>query len=104
VDAVSGGAECGRARLDAVYEKEMVQPLSIVQVESCEDACGVESCFLDEFVMRVCAVGEEGSESVDGGCLRCSNAARDNGENIDIGIRPMLTNGICEGVYLSRII
>jgi hypothetical protein len=33
VVAVSGGAACGRARLDAVDEKEMVQPLDSVQVE-----------------------------------------------------------------------
>jgi hypothetical protein len=43
VDAVSGGAACGRARFDAVYEKEMVHPLESVQVELCEDACCVES-------------------------------------------------------------
>jgi hypothetical protein len=45
VGAVSGGAACGRARFDAVYEKEMVHPLDIVQVELCDDACCVESCF-----------------------------------------------------------
>jgi hypothetical protein len=27
VGAVSGGAACGRVRFDAVYEKEMMQPL-----------------------------------------------------------------------------
>jgi hypothetical protein len=33
VGAVSGGAAFGRARFDAVDEKEMVQPLDGVQVE-----------------------------------------------------------------------
>jgi hypothetical protein len=33
VDAVSGGAACGRAIFDAVDEKEMVQPLDSVQAE-----------------------------------------------------------------------
>jgi hypothetical protein len=32
--AVSGGAACGRARFDAVYE-ETIQPLDSVQVELC---------------------------------------------------------------------
>jgi hypothetical protein len=32
------GASCGRARLDAVDETEVVQPLDSVQVELCEDA------------------------------------------------------------------
>jgi hypothetical protein len=32
------GASCGRARLYAVDEKEVVQPLDGVQVELCEDA------------------------------------------------------------------
>jgi hypothetical protein len=35
VGAMSGGAACGRARFDAVYEKEMIQPLDSVQVELC---------------------------------------------------------------------
>ena len=35
VVVVKGGAACGRARLDAVDEKEMVQPLDSVQVEIC---------------------------------------------------------------------
>jgi hypothetical protein len=33
VDAVSGGAACGRARFDAVDEEEMMQPSDNVQVE-----------------------------------------------------------------------
>jgi hypothetical protein len=33
VDAVSGGAACGRAKFDVVDEKEMVQPLDSEQVE-----------------------------------------------------------------------
>jgi hypothetical protein len=35
VCAVSGGAACGRAGFDAVYEKEMMQPLDSVQAELC---------------------------------------------------------------------
>jgi hypothetical protein len=35
VGAVSGGAAYGHARLDAVDEKEMVQPLGSMQVELC---------------------------------------------------------------------
>jgi hypothetical protein len=42
VGGVSGGAACGRARFDAVYE-EMVQPLDNVQVELFYDAGRVES-------------------------------------------------------------
>jgi hypothetical protein len=56
-----------------------------VQEELCEDACCGESDFLDEFVRRVSAEGEEGSETEEGGCVRCSNSAHDYGENIDIG-------------------
>jgi hypothetical protein len=77
VGTVSGGVACGRAKLDAVDEMEMVQPLDCVQVELCEDTCCVESGFLSEFVKGVCTEGEEGSETVDGGCVRCSSAAHD---------------------------
>jgi hypothetical protein len=35
VGAVSGVAACGCARFDATDEKEMVQPLEVVQVELC---------------------------------------------------------------------
>jgi hypothetical protein len=45
VAAVSGGAACGRAKFDAVYEKEMMQPLDSAQVKLCLGACRVESCF-----------------------------------------------------------
>jgi hypothetical protein len=38
VGARREGSSCGRAILDAVHEKEMVQPLDGVQVELCEDA------------------------------------------------------------------
>jgi hypothetical protein len=38
-------SSCGRARLDAVDEKEMMQPLDCVQVELGEDACYAESGF-----------------------------------------------------------
>jgi hypothetical protein len=40
-----GGSSCGRARLDVVDEKDMMQPLDSVQVELGEDACCVESEF-----------------------------------------------------------
>jgi hypothetical protein len=67
VGAVCRGAACGRARLDAVYEKEMMQPLESVQVELCEDVCRVESYFLDEFVKRVGAESEKGGKTSNGG-------------------------------------
>jgi hypothetical protein len=35
VGAINGSTACGCARLDAVDEKEMVQPLESVQVELC---------------------------------------------------------------------
>jgi hypothetical protein len=35
VGAVSGGAACGRARFDAVYEKKIMQPLDNVQMKLC---------------------------------------------------------------------
>jgi hypothetical protein len=35
VGTVSGGAAFGRARFDAVDEKEIVQPLDSVRVELC---------------------------------------------------------------------
>jgi hypothetical protein len=38
VGAVCGSAACGRARFDAVFEKEMMHPLDSVRVELCEDA------------------------------------------------------------------
>jgi hypothetical protein len=67
VGAVCGGVACGRARLDAVYEKEIMQPLDSVRVELCKDAGRVESCFLDEYARRVNADGEKGGETCDGG-------------------------------------
>jgi hypothetical protein len=39
-------------------------------------------------VRRVSAEGEEGSETVDGGCVRYSGSAHDYGENIDFGTYP----------------
>jgi hypothetical protein len=33
-----GGAAYRRARFDAVYEKQMMQPLDSVRVELCDDA------------------------------------------------------------------
>jgi hypothetical protein len=38
VGAMCGGAASGRAGFDAVYEKEMMQPLYGVRVELCKDA------------------------------------------------------------------
>jgi hypothetical protein len=79
VGAVNGGAACGRARFDAVDEKDMVQLLDSVQVELCEDACGVESCFRDEFVRRASTTAEKGGENGDCGCVGCTCVARDYG-------------------------
>jgi hypothetical protein len=97
VGAVSGGAACGRARFDAVDEKEMVQPLNSVQVELCKDACGIASCFRDKFVRRVCEESEKGGEIGYCGCLRCTCAAHDYGKNTDLGTWRVLSNGIGEG-------
>jgi hypothetical protein len=99
VGAVSGCAACGRARFDAVDDKDMVQPLDNVQVESCSDACDVESYFRDEFVTRVNAEGEKGGETDYCGYARCTCAGHDYGKNIDLGTRPMLPNGIGEGLF-----
>jgi hypothetical protein len=63
VGAVCGGAACGRARFDAVYEKEMMPTLDNVRVELCKDAGRVESCFLYKFVTRVSVKGEKGGET-----------------------------------------
>jgi hypothetical protein len=79
VGAVSGVTAGGRATFDAVYDKEMVQPLDSVQVELCEDACCAESYLLDEFDKRVYAEGEEGGETGNGGCVGCACAAHDYG-------------------------
>jgi hypothetical protein len=56
--AMCGGAAGGRAGLDAVYEKEVMQPLDSMRVELCKDARRVEACFGDEFIRRVGAGGE----------------------------------------------
>jgi hypothetical protein len=85
VGAVSGGVACSHARFDAVGEKEMVQPLDNVQVELLYDECGVESCFRDEFVMRVSAECQKGGETGYCGCVRCTCAAHDCGKNVDLG-------------------
>jgi hypothetical protein len=85
VGAVSGGAARGRTRLDAVNQGEMVDLLYDVEAEVCKDACCVESCFLYEYVRRLGAESEEGSETLDGGYVRSSTTAHDNGENINIG-------------------
>ena len=56
--AMCGGAGGGRAGLDAVYEKKVMQPLDSLGMELRKDARRVEACFGDEFVRRVCAGGE----------------------------------------------
>jgi hypothetical protein len=94
VGAGSGGAACVRARLDAVKEKEMVQLLDIVQAESSYDACCIESCIGDEFVGGVGAEGEEGGKAGNGEGVGGTSAAHDDGENVDSGARPMLSNSI----------
>jgi hypothetical protein len=54
-----GGAACSRVRFDAVYiEGDGATNLDRVQMELCEEACRVESCFSDdELFRRVGAVG-----------------------------------------------
>jgi hypothetical protein len=54
VGATSGDAACGRARFDAVDEKEIMQPLESMQMELCLDACRVV------FSTRVCQEGRCG--------------------------------------------
>jgi hypothetical protein len=63
----------------------------------------VESCFGDEFVRRVSAEGEKGGETVNSGCVKCACAAHDYGKDVDFGTWPLMSDGIGEGVYLSRI-
>jgi hypothetical protein len=45
----------------------MIQALNSVRVELCNDAGRDKSCFVDEFVKRVGAEGEERGETCDGG-------------------------------------
>jgi hypothetical protein len=92
VGARSGGAACGRARLHAVDEKEMMQTLDNVRVKLCWDAC-----FLDDIVYMVCATGEKGGGVGNYGSVRCACAAHDYGKNVDCGTRPLLANCIGEG-------
>jgi hypothetical protein len=35
--------------------------------------------------------------------VRCARAAHDDGEDVDIGLWPVVADGIGEGVYLARI-
>jgi hypothetical protein len=56
-----------------------VLPSNNVHVELCKDACGVESCFRDEFIERIGAEGEKGGEIGDDGFVRGTCAARDEG-------------------------
>jgi hypothetical protein len=107
VDVSQGRAWVREVKVRRVVVRDlmryMVHPLDIVQVEMCEHACCAESCFLDDFVRAVCAEGEEGGETVGGGCVTCACAAHDYGESIDVDPSPVLANGIGEGVYLWRI-
>jgi hypothetical protein len=41
--------------------------------------------------------GEEGGEAGNCGCVRCTCAAHENGTDVDLGTRLVLTNGIGEG-------
>jgi hypothetical protein len=66
-------------------------------VKLCEYARCAESCFGDEFVRRVGVEGEERGETCDGGCVRCTRAAHDDGEDVDLGTWPVVADGICEG-------
>jgi hypothetical protein len=63
----------------------------------CEYARCVKSCFGDEFVGRVGAEGEERGETCDGGCVWCTRAAHDDGEDVDLGTWPLVADGMCEG-------
>jgi hypothetical protein len=89
--AVSGDATCARAGFDEVDRQEMVRPLDNVQVELSEDACGVESCFQNNFVW---GVGAERGEFGNGGGVEVTCAAYGDGENVDGGARLMLSNSI----------
>jgi hypothetical protein len=71
--------------------------LDSVRVKLCEYARCVKSCFGDEFGRRVGAEGEERGETGDGGCVRCTRAAHDDGEDVDLGTWLMVADGICEG-------
>jgi hypothetical protein len=71
--------------------------LNNVRVKLCEYARRVESCFRDEFVRRVGTEGEERGETCDAECVRCTHAAHDDGEDVDLGTWPVGTDGICEG-------
>jgi hypothetical protein len=63
----------------------------------------VESCFGDEFVKRVSAEDEKGGEAGSGGRVRCACAAHDYRKDVDFGTRPVVSKGVGEGVYSSRI-
>jgi hypothetical protein len=52
--------------------------------------------------MRVRAEGDKGVETGYYGCVWCFTAARDYGKDVDLGTRPVLSNGIGEGVYLHE--
>jgi hypothetical protein len=93
VGAVRGGAACGRAGFDAINEKEM-EPLESVQVKLTKDACGVKSRFRGEFGGGVGAEGENGGEVGNGGGVRDTCTAHDDGENADGGARPELSKSI----------
>ena len=66
-------------------------------MELCKDARGVEACFGDEFIWRVGAGSEKGGETRDGGGVRCTCAAHDNGEDIDHCAWPVVSDGVREG-------
>jgi hypothetical protein len=90
------GASCGCAKLDAVDEKEMVQPMDGVRVELCDEALCVESGCGDEFARWVGAEGEKGGEAGNGGLAGCTRATHDYGKNVNFSIRLVLANGIGE--------
>jgi hypothetical protein len=48
--------------------------------------------------MRVCAEGEEGGETVNGGRVRCACSAHDYRKNVDFGTLLVLSSGIGKGV------
>jgi hypothetical protein len=63
--------------------------LNSVQVELREDAGGVEACFREESIRRVCAECEEGG---DGGCVGRAGATHDHGEDVYLGTRLLVAS------------
>ena len=74
-----------------------MQPLDSMCMELCKNARRVEACFGDEFIRRVGAGGEKGGETRDGGGVRCTCAAHDDGEDVDHCAWPVVADGVRKG-------